>query len=801
MPYLLIAIFYLLPCLAVAAPFASWIDVKAECGAMGDGKADDTIAIQKGLDLMRPEDSNRKVLYFPAGKYRITGTIKSLREKHRESQGIGIQGMGADKSILLYDGQGNEPMLQWGAWYSTIRGLGFETADSEGIRMRIKIKENTGVNAGAMGGDSSSTNSQTPFLTKAAKPTAGIWFGPEFSTANEVSDCAFRDLPLALLGGEEKTKGQAEVAVERCVFERCGYGLRLANWNSLDWWFWDCEFTDCDTAVGNRPGCGEFRVYRSKFTRSKNADAEVGNLGTFALVENQSRGSRVFLSVGWGMTAGGNFTLQGNRVEGATSNSKIDTNQVVGMGVYMANPGPVLMLDNQFIRTEGSVGPDIYFRSANRGNPNGSALLIGNKTTGTNLFQADKGYDVRLIGDGGSDMGDRRTEAEKPKPNNHAISNIPYFLSSPDGVIEVEAGSTGEKIQAAIDGAKDGAVVHLPTGEYRLSQPVVIQAGKKVKIVGDGILNATKLVPDGNFGEKGLIQAEPGADLEMWDLALFAPVRGGGPLGILIKAMDQDGVVLEGDQVQTTGFGPGMVVEGLDNGKVVLKNHIHNGVTVFGGEKAKNKEKVKGRIEILCGASSRDANIKPETPIYDVRQGGKVMVRDVWYEGHPPEFMQVKDRGDILFLGGHIAPNKGKAHTAVNAIQLEGQSGSVLLAQAAMNGADLTIGQLAEGFFVTLFGLTPYPSTSIRYAGGEPTSSKTEQAGFVQLMCRQNNTKITGSEPLADVNAGGDIAERFRMMREWKLPDPNLDAPIKLHRVSCTGSIGLVVVSSQPKEK
>jgi len=32
-PYLLTAICYLLPCLAAAAPFSSWIDVKAECGA------------------------------------------------------------------------------------------------------------------------------------------------------------------------------------------------------------------------------------------------------------------------------------------------------------------------------------------------------------------------------------------------------------------------------------------------------------------------------------------------------------------------------------------------------------------------------------------------------------------------------------------------------------------------------------------------------------------------------------------------------------------------------------------------
>ena len=161
-----------------------------------------------------------------------------------------------------------------------------------------------------------------------------------------------------------------------------------------------------------------------------------------------------------------------------------------------------------------------------------------------------------------------------------------------------------------------------------------------------------------------------------------------------------------------------------------------------------------------------------------------------------------------MFVGGHVAPNKGKDHSSVDAIQLDGQAGSVLLAQAALNGADLTIGKLAEGFMVTLFGLTPYPGTGIRYADPSLSGSLSlsnvagsKSSVFVQLMCRQNNTKITGSEPLADVNAEGDLADRFQLLRDWKLPGPGLDAPVKLHRVSCTGSIGLVVVNSQPKGK
>jgi hypothetical protein len=66
-------------------------------------------------------------------------------------------------------------------------------------------------------------------------------------------------------------------------------------------------------------------------------------------------------------------------------------------------------------------------------------------------------------------------------------------------------------------------------------------------------------------------------------------------------------------------------------------------------------------------------------------------------------------------------------------------------------------------------------------------------------MCRQNNVKLTGSEALPDVNADGDISSRFQILREWKLPDPDLPAKVRLHRVRCMGGVGMVVVSLKPK--
>src|SRR5438876_8814758 len=74
-----------------AGPFASWRDVRRDYGAVGDGKADDSNAFQRALDdLTRHEKAC--VLYVPAGTYRITRTVKTVRKAHTDCQGVAVVG-------------------------------------------------------------------------------------------------------------------------------------------------------------------------------------------------------------------------------------------------------------------------------------------------------------------------------------------------------------------------------------------------------------------------------------------------------------------------------------------------------------------------------------------------------------------------------------------------------------------------------------------------------------------------------------------------------------------------------------
>jgi len=67
----------------------------------------------------------------------------------------------------------------------------------------------------------------------------------------------------------------------------------------------------------------------------------------------------------------------------------------------------------------------------------------------------------------------------------------------------------------------------------------------------------------------------------------------------------------------------------------------------------------------------------------------------------------------------------------------------------------------------------------------------------MQLHCRDNHRKMTGSEPLRDINATGELGERFEALRRWRLPTTELtDVSVRLHRVGIWGSVGMVMVGT-----
>jgi hypothetical protein len=303
-----------------AGPFPSWADVRRDYGAKGDGHADDTAAIQKALDDLS-KHKTFCVLYFPAGIYRLTATVKTTRKAHTDSM-CTIVGENPDTTILRWDGPAGATLFQYDAWYAKISRL---TLDGAG------------------------------------KASNCLAYGDAFSTYNETSDLVLKDADYGMWMAT-KDAGQAENAVLRCRFLRCAKaGLYTINFNSMDIWAWDCRFEDCGTGMLN--GAGNFHAYRNLFLRSRTADVAIRNLMVFALVENTSIGSKCFMD--WPcFTWGSPTSVTGNRIIEPTGECAITLN----------NGGPFLLADNTFKSRPGKTGPEVRLTS-------GDQVLIGNRYT------------------------------------------------------------------------------------------------------------------------------------------------------------------------------------------------------------------------------------------------------------------------------------------------------------------------------------------------------------------------------------------------------------------------------------
>ena len=544
-------------------PFPSWRDLRRDYGAVGDGKADDTKALQHGLhDLVKHEKAC--VLYVPAGTYRLTATVKTVRKAHTDCQGVTVVGQDPAHTVLRWDGPKGDTMVEWDAWYSKISRLTLDGAGRAGTALR---------------------------------------YGPAFSTYNETSDIVFRDANAGLVFGGPKTHGQAENAVLRCRFLRCETGLQTVNWNSMDIWVWYCYFEDCGRGIYNV--MGNWHAWHNLFRRSRIADVGAMNLMAFSVVGNMSIGSRCFFDFSTGHTWGSPVSLTGNRVLDPTGE----------WAVLLDNAGPYLVVDNEF-RISGKTRAIRMTW--------GDQTLVGNTYTRKNAV-LERGR-FRRIREQALDVGNISIPLER-------LATTPLHVER--RVFEVPAGASGEAIQQAIaEAAKlvgQRPVVHLPMGNYKSQKTLVIPRGCNVQLVGDGGgETATRLNWAGPAGGV-VLRLEGPSRATLRDFYIHAP----NARALVVEDADQPGGRIFADQLNTNGprdqqhgRTAALRVNGLDHTDVLLRALQGSGnggawVDVIGGPDAAT---AKGQVSVFTGATGSAAGQ------YDVRRGGRLVVRGVYHE-------------------------------------------------------------------------------------------------------------------------------------------------------------------------
>jgi hypothetical protein len=590
-------------------PFPSWANVKTNFGAIGNGVADDTVALQRGLSELAVAGRS-PVLFLPSGTYRVTRTLTLT-----SAQNIAVIGADPDTTTLVWDGDEGGTMLSLnGVAYST-----FSRVTMDGRRRA------------AIAIDQSWDNQR-----------------PTFDTGNQYADDRFLDVNYGIHGGFNG-HGFAETSIVRSRFLRnAAAGVALGNFNALDIWIWDSLFDECEAGVTNAPGAGNFHVYSSVFRNSRSSDLVMGNTGGFSVRGNYSRGSRAFFVSALTKAYPAPIHLQRNTIVDPGNAIPID----------LKNQGPGLLTDNTILVRTPARGPVVRW----------SSLDGADVTSVGNTFNVTKPIENngRLLA-----IDDRIVPGAVERPSEPALPATPPNRERP--IFEVAQNATAREIQKTIDRASlangKRPVVHLPYGTYAIDQTITIPQGE-ILLVGDGFRSVLRW---SGRGRGPVVRVEGPSSGTIRDLQ----VDGAGSAdGVEVERADAPGgrVFLEQVQLRSSKAGD-LFVNGLDETVVEARDlgHAYSpggpAVRVVGGPRLASGAPAAARTNIFSGASSGNG------VSYDVSGGGRVLVRDLWYEsGAAPGFANVHDRAVFTVDGSRISTT---ADTAPPAIDVVGLSGSV----------------------------------------------------------------------------------------------------------------------------
>ncbi len=731
-------------------PYASWKDVKADYGAVGDGVADDTAAIQRGLDELRFHQDSC-VLYFPAGTYRLTNTVSTIRQAHTEGMGITVIGEDPATTILKWDGPADGTMFTYDAWYSKISRL---TLDGQG------------------------------------KAAVALGYGPAFSTYNETSDMVFQDVKMGLVMGIVGAFGQAENAVLRCQFLRCSEkGIVPTNYNALDIWAWYCRFEDCGYGMYNN--AGNFHAYQNLFLRSKNADIGTANLMTMSFINNTSIGSNCFLDFSGGHTWGSATSITGNRIIEPTG----------PWAIRLGNGGPYFVGNNVIKSRPEQEGPVV-------GMTWGNQTFVGNTYTVEDPV-SETGRFLRINDDTVVDPATISSELPMlpPCPPSRERQVFEIAVGADAATIQAALDSA-----AALQGQRP--VVHIAKGIYSIDQTLTIPAGCDVQLIGDGAAEtATVLQWTGPEGGTLLRLVGPSV-ATVRDLSLQAQ-RGNCLLvdkadqpGGRIFA-DQ----LNATGFNPTMRPTGILVNGLERSDVMLRNlqgatECQTWVKVVGGPLVQDAEHVPSQVSVLCGATGT------AQADYAVEKGGRLVVRSVYHEisGDAGQAILLNDTGMMAIDATRFSYKTSLEHPLVGADGFRGSfalltglllpvnSNITARVETAGDGADANLLIMNNLFWVNQAGST---ADTVLLNNAQPP------ARAALLQCNMNS----GTPGAAKMPNGADgfayLDDRGEADPKWvaEMIEPLLSvrvwvpggAPagvtnLQLHRVICTSGKDLVDV-------
>jgi hypothetical protein len=683
-------------------PFANWANVRTDFGAVGDGLADDTGAIQRGLDALRKYDGHTApaVLYFPAGTYRITNALYMTLN-------VGANLVGADPAAttIVWNGPAGGTMLRTSGSFDTLFSrLTWDGAGTAGIGIAQWWN----------------------FVTDNANYQGSI----------KHIDEVFRNMGVGIYGGRLGTdygQGDSETLIERVTFQSISIaGVNVGSFNAFNWWVWDSTFTNCARALSNdfsvdddgpTGGAGNVLAYRNLFQGSTVADLSIANTGFFSLHNNVSIGSRQFIHAAPAGANGGAIIVQANTV--------LDT--VNPIAIEVGNEGPLMLIDNRIRSMAGAAGPAVLLEGA------GSSANASDRDVYSLGNQFTVSAPIALVGSGGRHMSDADLTVDRSGIS-VALPILPGTARNYHrAVYTVALGSNADQIQAVINaaaaGGSDNAVVHIPAGDYNVDHTLVVPANARLQIAGDS--ETTKLWWTGSSPTGTILQLHGPSYATLRDICLV----GAQTTAIDITQADQPGgrVFVEGSRLAA------LHISGLARTRVVAQSNT-------------------GIESVTADASASIVGISGMGPA-TLSANSRMLVADSWYEGDRADLFR-GDSGTYTYLGGEMAPyshgvgtGQSASAPAIALADFAGQVniiGATLVLPSASNGIQVSGNNAsATGNF---FGVTANQPGFFRNAA--------TAGAFGLVMAKEYSASTGATDiPDVGINSASAVAGAFAQAR------------------------------------